>query len=146
MQKHYKGLKKGMLAFSFLFVVSVSAQDTNVEKIEPEIINEELEIHIVEAGETLYSISRLEGISIPHIMAVNNLKSNKLRVGQKLKMGYYEKAKVFINDTTKGFWIVKKGDTLFKIAKEANVSITKIKTLNNLTSNVISVGDKLILD
>ncbi len=42
-------------------------------------------------------------------------------------------------------YVVKKGDTLWKIGKTYNMSVNQIKLLNNLTSDVIKPGDKLIL-
>ncbi|NVK52971.1 MAG: glucosaminidase domain-containing protein [Flavobacteriaceae bacterium] len=42
-------------------------------------------------------------------------------------------------------YIVKKGDTLYFIARKNNISISKLKELNGLKSNIISVGQKLII-
>ncbi len=42
-------------------------------------------------------------------------------------------------------YTVKKGDTLYNIAKKYNVSVDEIKTLNNLSSNVLSIGQKLTI-
>ena len=42
-------------------------------------------------------------------------------------------------------YIVKSGDTLYKIARENNISLNKIKELNNLTSDIILVGQMLKL-
>ena len=42
-------------------------------------------------------------------------------------------------------YTVKKGDTLYNIAKNYNVSVDEIKSLNNLSSNVLSVGQKLTI-
>ena len=46
----------------------------------------------------------------------------------------------------KNFYIVKKGDTLWSIAKKFNINVDKLKDINNLTSNIISVGQKLLVD
>ena len=42
-------------------------------------------------------------------------------------------------------YIVKKGDTLWDLANKYNTSVTKIKELNKLNSNIIYVGQKLII-
>lgn len=42
-------------------------------------------------------------------------------------------------------YVVKAGDTLFKIAKENHLSVTKIKETNNLSSNLLKIGQKLTL-
>ncbi|MED4401035.1 3D domain-containing protein [Metabacillus fastidiosus] len=41
---------------------------------------------------------------------------------------------------------VKKGDTLYKIAKEHGVSVKDIKKWNNLNSDIIKPNDKLVLE
>jgi rare lipoprotein A (peptidoglycan hydrolase) len=44
------------------------------------------------------------------------------------------------------FHIVKKGETLYSISKAYNLNIEKLKELNNLESNEISIGQQVILD
>jgi len=94
--------------------------------------------HVVQKGETLYSISKKYQISMSQIKAINNLKSNILGVNQELRIGYLNTAE--INDSS---WTVVKGDTLYSISKQTGVSISQIKSLNNLDSNLILVGQKL---
>ena len=43
------------------------------------------------------------------------------------------------------FYTVKKGDSLYAIAKKYNTSVEKIKSLNNLATNTLMIGQKLIL-
>lgn len=42
-------------------------------------------------------------------------------------------------------YIVKEGDTLWKIAKKYNTTVEEIMSLNNLTSDEISPGKRLII-
>ena len=44
------------------------------------------------------------------------------------------------------FYTVEKGDTLWKIAKEFNTTVDKIKKINNLDSNVLKIGQKLLIN
>lgn len=46
---------------------------------------------------------------------------------------------------TETTYTVKKGDTLYKIASLYNVTVDDIKKTNNLTSNTLSIGQKLII-
>ena len=43
-------------------------------------------------------------------------------------------------------YVVKKGDTLYSIARLYNTTVNNIKELNNLTSNIISIGQELVID
>ena len=43
------------------------------------------------------------------------------------------------------YYIVQKGDTLWSIARENNISVDKLKEINNLTSNTLSIGQRLLL-
>lgn len=47
-------------------------------------------------------------------------------------------------DTDK-YYTVQKGDTLYSLSKKWNVSLVKLKELNNLSSDTISVGQKIVL-
>jgi hypothetical protein len=49
----------------------------------------------------------------------------------------------YLRKKKKGEYSVKKGDTLFGIAKKFGISVNKIKTENNLTGDVIKLGQKL---
>lgn len=46
---------------------------------------------------------------------------------------------------TEDFYIVKKGDTLYKIANDYNITVQALKDINNLTTDIIEVGQKLLL-
>ena len=65
----------------------------------------------------------------------NNLTSNLLNIGQVLK----------IPSNKSNTYIVKKGDTLYSIAKNYNTSVNNIKKINNLINNNLSIGQVLIL-
>ena len=43
------------------------------------------------------------------------------------------------------YYTVKRGDTLWGIAQENNVSVDQLKQLNNLSSNVLTIGQKILL-
>ena len=68
--------------------------------------------------------------TVNKIKELNNLSSNIIYVGQKLKL-------------PSNIYIVKKGDSLWKIAKEYNTSINKLIEINNLKDTVLQIGQKL---
>jgi len=96
--------------------------------------------HMVSKGETLYSISKMYGISMAQIKSLNNLSTNALSLNQQLIIGYDNSAEL-----TKNVYTVQKGDSLYRIAKSANLTIQELKALNNLESNTIAIGQELKL-
>ena len=63
------------------------------------------------------------------------MSSNLLDIGQKLIIPVFE-------DAT---YVVKAGDTLYSIARQFSTSVDEIKKLNNLSNNILSVGQILIV-
>ena len=98
-------------------------------------------VHTVSKGETLYAISNKYGISIAQIKSLNNLSTNEISINQQLKIGYNTSSQIAYNT----LYIIEKGDTLYRIAKDANLSIQELKQLNNLENNSISIGQELKL-
>ena len=98
-------------------------------------------LYIVKKGDTLYSIARLYNISVDDLKKANNLTGNTLSIGQSLIIPTNNISEPVNNIT----YIVKKGDTLWGIAKSFNTTVNDIKSLNNLSTNTLSIGQKLIL-
>jgi len=88
-------------------------------------------------GDTLYGIANKFGVSVNSIKELNNLKSNTISIGQTLKIPTSSNDKIT--------YTVKKGDTLYSIARIYNTDVNTIKNLNNLKSNILSVSQVLIL-
>lgn len=100
--------------------------------------------HIVEKGETLYAISRKYGVSVDKIIKKNNLTNTVIHVGQKLIIGSNSVKNNDVKASKQGnFYIVQHGDTLYKIAKNNNLTVSELKSLNKLSSNAIFVGQRL---
>jgi len=97
--------------------------------------NKEKRIVTVYEGDSLYSISKREGVPISSIIKANKLEPPfTLFKGDKLIIA---KAKIYL---------VKKGNTLFDIAQCFNVSISDIMKINQLKNNdKIYLGDKLLI-
>ena len=93
--------------------------------------------YTVQAGDTLYSIAKKYNTTVDTIKSLNNLTSNTLSIGQILKIPTSNE-----NISTKTH-IVQVGDTLYSIAKKYNTTVDTIKSLNNLTSNTLSIGQIL---
>lgn len=94
--------------------------------------------YIVKKGDSLYSIARTYNTSVDKLKEINNLTSNDLAIGQVLKLPSS-------NASKKVVYTVKKGDSLYSIAREYGTTVDAIKKLNNITSNTLSIGQKLLL-
>ena len=97
--------------------------------------------YTVKSGDTLYGISNQYGVSVMDIMRVNNLNNNNLIVGQVLKIP----SNTGTNPDNTFTYTVKKGDSLYSIANIYDTNVNTIKKINNLTSNNLSIGQKLLI-
>jgi LysM repeat protein len=95
-------------------------------------------IHVVQRGETLTAIAQEYGVTVADLMEWNNLRNaNRLYAGQRLVV------KPGNSSEENGVHIVRKGDTLSKIAEQYGTSVAEILLANNLRSSVIYVGQRL---
>lgn len=98
--------------------------------------DEEYTIYEVVKGDSLWAIAKRYGITVDELIALNNLSSIELKIGDQLKVP---------NNQLESTYTVKIGDTLWSIARENNISVEALKNANNLTSNLLSVGQVLII-
>jgi LysM repeat protein len=109
--------------------------------------------HTVSQGETLFSLSMKYGVGVEDIKRWNNLEDNLISVNQRLLVSPPSGAapdvavKQITSDpqAVRETYTVRSGDTLFGIAREKGVSVADIKRLNNLRSDVLSIGQVLVL-
>ena len=99
-------------------------------------------IYTVKKGDSLYSIANKYNTTVSKIIDINNLTNTNLSIGQQLRIpeNYTEGELVLPNFKN---YIVKKGDNLYTIAKEFNVTVNDIIKDNSLTSTNLSVGQNL---
>ena len=96
-------------------------------------------LYTVQIGDTLYSIANKFNIAVNELIDANNLPTTVLSVGQNLIIPSE-------NDIIKGnTYIVKPGDTLYKIASLYNISVNDLIKANNLTSNILTIGQNLTI-
>lgn len=121
-----------------LYIPTSSSTPSNPLPIPPidDDENEEYSEYIVQKGDSLWKISRDYNITVKELIALNNLTTTALQIGDKLI--------VPINKTEK-IYTVQRGDTLWSIAKENNVTVNELKEKNNLTTNLLSIGQTIII-
>ncbi len=88
-------------------------------------------------GENVENIAKYFCTQRENIIIMNKLNSNIIQEKTTLKIPLNpEKAYVYT---------IKPGDTLYQIARDFNTSVDKIKIINNLKSNTIYPGNKLVI-
>lgn len=102
--------------------------------------NDNYFLYIVKVGDTLYSIAKKNNISVDILKEYNNLSSNLLSVSQELKIPISNKTE---EEGDYLVYIVKRGDSLYSIANKFGMSVNDLITLNNLSSNLLSIGQQL---
>ena len=91
--------------------------------------------YTIQPGDSLSVIAKRYAISVNQLKAFNNLKTDRIRAGKKLILPMLADLEVE--------HLVKSGESLWKIAKRYNVSISKLKQWNNLSRDRLQIGEKL---
>lgn len=97
---------------------------------------EDSTFHIVRRGETLLSLSNKYSVSVSELKEINNLKSTKLKTGQKLQ----------IKQTGPRDYTVRRGDNIWRIARKFNLDPDALMVINGLETDLLSPGQKIILE
>lgn len=93
--------------------------------------------YIVKAGDTLWLLAQRFNTTIDTIKALNNLTGNMLMIGQVIRIPT-------TGTTTPSFtYTVQSGDTLWLLAQRFGTTVDAIRNLNNLTSDVLMIGQVL---
>ena len=98
---------------------------------------ENYNIYTVVKGDTLYKIANQFGVTVNDIITANNLKSNTLQIGQKLSIPILKQENIE--------YYVQSGDSLWSIARKFNTTVDEIKKLNNLTTNLLNINQRLLI-
>ncbi|WGD78702.1 peptidoglycan endopeptidase LytE [Bacillus subtilis] len=95
----------------------------------------------VKSGDSLWKISKKYGMTINELKKLNGLKSDLLRVGQVLKLkgstSSSSSSSSKVSSSSTSTYKVKSGDSLSKIASKYGTTVSKLKSLNGLKSDVI---------
>ena len=100
--------------------------------------------YTVKKGDSLYSIANKYNTTVDELKRINNLTSNTLSIGQVLKLPS-DKASDEEKEENTITYTVQKGDSLYSIAKKYNTTSDAIKNLNNLPTNILSIGHVLLI-
>ncbi|ALU77813.1 1,4-beta-N-acetylmuramoylhydrolase [Listeria monocytogenes] len=133
---------------------NTSKPSTNTNTSKPSTnTNTNAKVYTVAKGDSLWRIANNNKVTIANLKAWNNLKSDFIYPGQKLKVSAgsttnTNTAKPSTNNpsnSTVKTYTVKKGDSLWAISRQYKTTVDNIKAWNKLTSNMIHVGQKLTI-
>ena len=119
---------------------STTLQIGDILKIPTEESNEQDvtgSTYTVKAGDSLYSIAQKYGTTVEELKRLNNLTSNTLSIGQVLRIP--------TTSPSVNYYTVQRGDSLYSIAKKFNTTVDKLKAANNMSGNLISIGQELVI-
>ena len=74
-------------------------------------------------------------MTVDELKRVNNKTSNLLTIGESLKIP--------LDNQDNNYYTVKSGDSLWSISQKFNTTVDNLKRLNNLNSNILSIGMNL---
>ncbi len=132
-----------------IFTGSAPTVQTVSSNSKPENIQSERSAvrYKIKKGDTLSEIAELYGVTTAQLRNWNNLANNKISAGKMLTI-YSETSSIKPAQTAisgKSEHIIQKGETLSDIALKFGVSIVDLTSWNNLSSDKITAGKKLIL-
>ncbi len=188
--KNANGLKSNRLDIGDILLIPVS--DKGLNEVNTHSFNNKE--YTVVKGDTLGGIGNKFGVSTTNLKKSNNLKNDKLQIGQKLSipstLESHEKSSSFATKTdldfvgptlpeetvqddkiqqpsethkiktnnaanvlntnneklsTNNSYIVKKGDNLYDISRNFNITVNNLKKANGLKNNRLDIGDKLLI-
>ncbi|WP_196493765.1 LysM peptidoglycan-binding domain-containing protein [Ornithinibacillus caprae] len=122
----YVKIMVGTLLVSSLFL----GDDTTASAQATSTIEQPLAVYTVKSGDSLSVIARDHHVTVDAIKEVNQLSSDRIFVGQELKLPYVT-------------YTVVSGDNLFRIAKSHTTTVDAIKSFNNLKTDTVFVGQQL---
>ncbi len=102
--------------------------------------------HVVRSGESLGAISQRHGVPVSRLKSMNGLRTDRIRIGQRLTIGGSVAASASKTPVAKNTThTVRPGESLSVIAERYDTTVSRIKLLNKLRSDRIKAGQKLMV-
>ena len=123
----------GPLTWQALYDTYLGATDVIPPGTDSDVIE-----YVVRPGDTLWLLARRYNTTVDAIKRLNGLTGDNLSIGQVLRIpapdspggSYFE-------------YTVRSGDTLWLLAQRYGTTVSALKSLNNLTSDILNIGQVL---
>ena len=116
-------------------------------------------IHTIQAGETIYRVSKLYNVTVDNLKQWNNLVENTVEIGQELIIiGGITKATSYtepnptkwhgsttISSSSPQYHVLQTGETVFRLSKLYGVTVEEIVKWNNIKNFTVIVGQRLVV-
>ena len=129
------------LTFIFLILISFSSLNAQMTSRKTTKNGTELQVYLIQKGETLYALSRKFDIPPSQLIKFNPTAENGLQIGQEFYIPLNKKAKP--ENPEQKTHIVQKGETLYALSRKYGVSPEEIQKLNNLSSSALNIGQTI---
>ncbi|MCB8995238.1 MAG: LysM peptidoglycan-binding domain-containing protein [Bacteroidales bacterium] len=150
----YNNFRLFILTGIFLVSYIIGSAQVTITKSENKVVIEGQVyfLHVVKAGQTLYSISKAYNVSENQIVKDNPGADKGLQIGQMLKISAKpgpEPVKLIVaqpQDTTYLQHVVKQGETMYSIARAYNMTVSDLQDLNpQVVNNELSIGQVILI-
>ncbi|MEX0812384.1 MAG: LysM peptidoglycan-binding domain-containing protein [Chitinophagales bacterium] len=143
------GVETNNLSIGDMLIIGFDRKEEQSESENSEGRETDEVIHTLQAGETLYSLSKKYNVTVDELILWNkNININDMRIGDKIIVGKTPESPVEeeVEETKKSIYhTVAKGETLYAISKKYDVSVQQLIEWNKFKSNELSVGQKIIV-
>lgn len=108
----------------------------NVDSADRRSLPDTTTYHSVKKGDTLSSIGRQYSLTAAKLKDMNDLRSSRLRIGQRLIVGF----------TGTRTYVIKKGDSMWRIAQRFDLDPDELMEMNNMETPDLAIGRKIVLE
>ena len=161
--KTTNNLSSDLIRINQKLTISTSTNSSSTKETSTKVNSSSAKTYKVVSGDSLLKIANKFSISLGELKQWNNLTSTVIYPGDVFYVSKPSGTSATSSSNTSssgnsskdsgtstgngtsqtGTYTIKSGDTLSKIASSYNMSVTKLKQLNNLTSDLIFPGQKL---